>query len=157
MSLNGNFSVDNFHLGRIIGLNDFVKNLDKTETILNEKIFIIVYFFYLKYFEQSMLFNEHDLYFKEDYEYEWGFRLELSESKKDTKYFYPTTFAFIYNNTKGLKHEFLHEINTAIYKFSSSQTNDKKFMINKTIEILKRYEHLEKIFNSIFGLNNEQF
>ena len=146
---------DNFH--GIIGLKDFADNLDKSEVILNEKIFIIVYLYYLKYFENNFIFNQNTIFFKEDSEFEWKFRLELSDYKRDFCYYHPTTFAFIYNSTVNLKHPFLCHIKNVIYEFISSKTNNKKFMMLKTEEFLRNDEDLKEAFNLIFDLESKKF
>ena len=153
-------SVDNYNYGRIISLNDFVKNLDPNDKALNEKIFIIVYFFCLKYFEQGLSFNQNDLYFKEDNTFPWNFRLELTEKKLNYSYFDPEIFKFInnsiYDGIKYLNNPFLNDILKIIYDFIKSKTDDQTYILKETVELLrsKKNESLNNDYSKIFSMGS---
>ena len=155
MTRHSGVSVDNANIGRIISLSDFMNNVDKSEKVLYEKIFIIVYFFYLKYYE-NLCFNENDLFFVEDYKFPWKFRLEMSDKKyySSNSLFNPWIFTYIYNNIRldGLEHPFLKHIRSGIYEFLYFDNNicNRKFLKQKTQAFLDKYDNdLKKVFNLI--------
>ena len=146
--------------GRIISLNDFVNNLDKYETVLNEKIFIIVYFFSIKYCEQGLNFNENNLHFIEDSTFPWGFRLKVSEQNMNYMNYYhlainkfdfnPAIFTFIYKSIYNLNYPFLNNVKNIICEFLTHHTSDQEFLLKKTRELLEKHENFKMDFNKIF-------
>jgi hypothetical protein len=146
----------NYNDGRIISLYDFVNNLDSNYTALNERIFIIVYFFSLKYCQQRLTFNENSLNFVEDSSFPWGFRLELTEIKKNYSCFDPEIFKFIYNGRKNLN-TFLNDIMEIIKHLINNKTIDgKTFILKETEELLKSKKNgsLYKDYSKICSLDS---
>ena len=157
MTRHSGVSIDNANIGRIISLSDFMNNVDKSEKVLYEKIFIIVYFFYLKYFCENLCFDENDLFFIEDNEFPWKFRLEMSDKKyySSNSLFNPWIFTYIYNNIRldGLEHPFLKHIRSGIFEFLFSNNNIRnlKFLKQKAQAFLDMIidDDLKKVFNLI--------
>jgi hypothetical protein len=151
----------NYNDGRIISLYDFVNNLDSNYTALNERIFIIVYFFSLKYCQQRLTFNENSLNFVEDSSFPWGFRLKVPEQnmKHMNDYFRvnkfdfnPAFFKFIYSRIVSLNYPLLNNFKYIIYHFFTYHESDQEFMVKKTRELFKteNFENFKMVFNKIF-------
>lgn len=151
-------SVVNYNDGCIISLNDFVNNLDPNDIVLNERIFIIVYFYSLKYFKLVLHFNEHNLYFSKDSTFPWGFGLEGFEQNMNSTNFNhtgineskPAIFRFIYNSIYNLNYPFLNNFKDIISIFLNSQTRDQEFMVKMTRQLLEKHESYQRDFNKIF-------
>ncbi len=148
--------------GRIISLNDYVNNIDPNDNVLNGKIFIIVYFFSLKYCGQGLNFNENNLYFVEDSTLPWGYRVTVSKQNINyMNYFHPAINKFDFNPqifrfiktsicNLNLNYPFLNDVKNIIEEFLHYHKSDQEFMVKKTLERLEYFEEFKVDFNKIF-------